>query len=336
MGKKTSINNIAKELGISPTTVSFVLNGRAEEKRISDKLVKIVLSYVEEIGYKPNSIARSLRTGKTNTIGLIVEDISDVFFSTIAKHIEEKAYENGYRIIYSSTEDNPEKAKELIDMYRDRHVDGYIIIPPDGIDKEIKDLIASGKPVVVLDRYIEDASIDYITVNNQESVYEAVKKLIESGRKNIAFVTLNSLQSQMMGRLAGYEQALEEHSLPQYIKEVSYENVDTSIKHIVSLLQRKPEIDAVFFATNYLGVSGLKAIRELNLKIPEQLSVVCFDDYELFEMYTPSISCIAQPIEELAENAINILLARLRKGGMEKKAQKIMLPTKFIQRESSL
>lgn len=335
MGKRTSINNIAQELGISATTVSFVLNGRAKEKRISEKLVKKVLNYIEEVDYKPNSLARSLRTGKTNIIGLIVEDISDPFFSTIAKQIEEKAYQNGYKIIYSSTEDNADKAKELIQMYRDRHVDGYIVIPPDGIEAEIKDLTASGKPVVVLDRYLKDVAIDYVTVNNLESAYNATKHLINAGRKHVAFITLSSLQSQMMDRLLGYEMATNEYKLPQYIKEISYEHVDIATKHILSFLERKPEIDAIFFATNYLGVSGLKALRDLGLSIPKQIAVLCFDDYELFEMYSPSITCIAQPIEALAENAINILLSRLKKGGIEKKAQKIVLPTTFIERGST-
>ncbi|MFD1630833.1 LacI family DNA-binding transcriptional regulator [Pseudopedobacter beijingensis] len=336
MGKRISINSIAKDLGISITTVSFVLNGKAQEKRISDKLVKKVMEYVEKSGYKPNSLARSLRTGKSNIIGLIVEDISYPFFSTIAKEIEEKAYKNGYKIIYSSTENNIDKTKELIEMYKDKHVDGYIIVPPEGIEDEINALYASGKPVVVLDRTLKDVEVDNVVVNNYDSVYKATKYLISNGFKNIAFVTLNSLQSQMLDRLSGYEQAIVEQGLMPYIKEVSYIDSEQAKKHILSFIERKVDVlDAIVFATNYLCVSGLKALKELRLHIPDKMAVVSFDDYELFEMYSPSITSIAQPTGAIAENAINLLLSRLKKQGQDKRNQKVVLPTTLIIRESS-
>src|SRR5690606_28219805 len=150
--KKTSLVDIARALNISPTTVSFILNNKAEEKRISKKLVKIVLDYVEEVGYRPNPLARSLRTGKTNTIGLMVEDITNPFFGHIARKIEEAAYKNGYKILYCSTDNNTEKTKDLITMFRERQVDGYIISPPPRVEKEIESLIQSNIPVVLFDR----------------------------------------------------------------------------------------------------------------------------------------------------------------------------------------
>lgn len=339
VSKRVSINSIAKHLGISTTTVSFVLNGKAQEKRISDKLVKTVMDYVEEIGYKPNSLARSLRTGKSNIIGLIVEDISFPFFSTIARKIEEKANRNGYKIIYSSTENDVSKTRELIAMYKDKHVDGYIIVPPEGVEKEINDLSASGKPVVLLDRSLDTVEVDNIVINNYESVYEGTKHLVENGFNRIAFITLSSLQSQMLDRLSGYEQAIEDHGLTPYVKEISYVDSEESKKHIRNFIERKGNrLDAIVFSTNYLCVSGLKAIKELDLDIPKDIAVVSFDDYELFEMYTPSITSISQPIEAIAENAINLLLSRLKKKKIDsdKDAQKVILPTTFVVRESSI
>src|SRR5690606_33710415 len=338
MGKKTSITSIAKHLGISTTTVSFVLNGKAQEKRISDKLVKKVMDYVEEIDYKPNSLARSLRTGKSNIIALIVENISFPFFSAIAKEIEEKAYKNGYRIIYSSTENDAAKTKELIEIYQDKHVDGYIIVPPEGLEEKINALRASGKPVVVLDRYLHNVETDHVLVNNYESVYSATQYLINQGYKNIAFITLNSLQSQMLERLSGYNQAIRDNNLIPIVKEVAPGDSVERQKHLLSFLERKGNnIEAIIFSTNYICVSGLKAMKQLGLNIPEDIAIVSFDDYELFEMYTPSITSIAQPIESISENAINLLLSRLNKKAAEgdKKAQKIILPTTFIPRESS-
>ncbi|HJP64174.1 MAG TPA: LacI family DNA-binding transcriptional regulator, partial [Mucilaginibacter sp.] len=153
MKKKLSIVDIANQLNISKTTVSFILNGRAKEKRISDEVVEKVLKFVKEVEYKPNSLAKSLRTGKSNTIGLMVEDISNHFFANIARLIEDKAYENGYKLTYCSTDNKTEKTREMIAMFRDRHVDGYIIAPPEGIEDDIAQLISEGFPVVLFDRY---------------------------------------------------------------------------------------------------------------------------------------------------------------------------------------
>ncbi len=296
------------------------------------------MDYVREVGYKPNSLARSLRTGKSNTIGLIVEDISFPFFSAIAKEIEEKAYKSGYRIIYSSTENNTAKTKELIDIYKDKHVDGYIIVPPDGVEEKINELCASGKPVVVLDRYLKDVEADHVIVNNYESVYEATQYLVGQGYKNIALITLNSTQSQMVDRLSGYEQAISDNGLIPIIEYIDQIDGQERQHHISTFLQKKANaIDAVIFSTNYLCVSGLKAMKRLGLNIPENMAVVSFDDYELFEMYSPAVTSISQPIEAISENAINLLLARLRKKGTEadKKIHKIVLPTTFIVRNSS-
>ncbi|MFD2144991.1 LacI family DNA-binding transcriptional regulator [Mucilaginibacter antarcticus] len=140
MKKRLSIADIAEALNISKTSVSFILNGQAEEKRISKKLVDKVVQYVEEVGYKPNLLAKSLRTGKSNTIALMVEDISNPFFASIARLIEDRAYQNGYRITYCSTDNDTAKTKDMIGIFQDRHVDGYIIAPPEGIEDDILSL----------------------------------------------------------------------------------------------------------------------------------------------------------------------------------------------------
>ena len=335
MKKKISINDIAKALGISITTVSFILNGRAEEKRISESLVKKVQDFINEVDYKPNSLARSLRTGKTNIIGLMVEDISYPFFSIIARLIEEKSYQNGYKIIYCSTENNTAKTRELINMYSERHVDGYIIVPPEGVEEDVKALIASGKPVVQVDRYLSGIETDAVVINNLESAYHATKHLIDNGYKNVALVTIDSQQLQMRDRLLGYKKAMSEVGLTQYIKEIAYDSAQ-AVQQITAFLQKEQNVDAIFFATNYLCVSGLKAINNLNIKIPQQIGVVSFDDYELFEMYSPSITTVSQPAEKIAEQVINLLLARLKKHNASKKTECIVLPTSFIVRDSSV
>jgi LacI family transcriptional regulator len=335
MKKKTSIVDIAKCLNISPTTVSFILNGRAKEKRISDQVVERVQKYINEVGYKPNTLARSLRTGKTNTIGLLVESIANPFFANIARGIEELAYKSGYKILYSSTENDTEKTKELIQLFRERHIDGYIISPPEGIEEEINALIKSGSPVVLFDRDLASVKTDTISIDNLASTYGAVKHLIESGYKNIGFVTLDSSQSQMVDRLSGYEKAIDESGLATFVKKISYQEAPENIVSLIISFLKENELDAVIFATNYFGISGLKAINELKLKVPEDIAVISFDDHDLFELYTPPITCISQPIEEIANQLITILLDKLKAGAAQEKELHI-IPTNLKVRKSSL
>ncbi len=336
MKKKLSIVDLAKQLNISPTTISFILNGKAQEKRISSELVERVLKQIEKVGYKPNALAQSLRTGKTMIIGLMVENIANPFFANIARLIEEKAYKNGYKIIYCSTDNDSSKTKDLLNMFQDRHVDGYIISPPEGIEKEVDDLIDNGSPVVLFDRYLPDTKADFIVVDNMGSTYNAVKHLIKNGYKNIAFVTLDSLQTQMQDRLKGYEKAIDEEGLNHHVKEISYyQDEENIIRHIVAYLERKPDLDAVLFGTNYFGVSGLKAIKQLNKKIPDDLAVISFDDHTLFELHSPEITAISQPIEDISEKLITILLGRLNNTAKSKKIQSEVLSPELIVRGSS-
>lgn len=338
MQKKLSIKDIARELNISATAVSFIMNGKAKEKRISDDVVKKVEKFIAKTGYKPNSLARSLRTGKTHTIALMIENIANPFFANIARQIEEKAYKSGYKIIYSSSDNDSEKTKDLIQMYRERHVDGYIITPPENIKGEIQALIEAGLPVVLFDRFVPDIDCDSVVINNEQSTYDATMHLVNQGFKNIAFITLNSLQSQMQDRLNGYEKALTEKKLPTYVKELSYTNTTDSeelIRHISAYLKRKQELDAVIFGTNYIGVSGLKAIRNLGMHIPGDLAVISFDDHDVFQLNSPSITAIAQPIDKIAEKLITLLLGKLTAPAKPKPGRTIVLPAELVIRNSS-
>jgi LacI family transcriptional regulator len=201
MKKKLSIKDIAQELNISITTVSFILNGKAKEMRISDKLIQKVNDFMKEKNYHPNQFAQSLRTGKTKMIALFVEDIADSFFASVARLIEERAYQKGYKIIYCSTEDNLEKTRELIQLFKSRNVDGYIITPPKGIEKELKQLQQEELPFVLFDRYFPKLNTDYVIIDNFKGTCDAIKHFQDQQFKNIAFITLDSGQTQMNERL---------------------------------------------------------------------------------------------------------------------------------------
>lgn len=338
MSKKLSIVDIANQLNISKTTVSFILNGRAQEKRISEELVEKVLKLVKEVGYKPNSLAKSLRTGKSNTIGLMVEDISNPFFANIARLIEDKAYENGFKLTYCSTDNKTDKTREMIQMFRDRHVDGYIIAPPEGIENDISELIQEGFPVVLFDRYLMNVTTDYVVVDNFFSTYNATKHLIAQGEcKNIGFVSFTSSQTQLQQRMQGYKMAMNEHNLKYHIKEIVYQPDNSLIiKPILNFLKKSPFLDAVLFGTNHLGSCGLRVIRDLGLSIPNDIAVVSFDDYEVFQLHYPPVSAIAQPIDKIANEIISIMVQKLVHPSADDKPHTVMLPTELVLRDSSI
>lgn len=334
--KKLSIADIARELNISKTTVSFILNKRAEEKRISAQLVERVEKFVKEVGYKPNPIAKSLRTGKTNIIGLMVENIADPFFAAVARHIENKAYQNGYKIIYCSTDNNTEKTKELLDMFRERNVDGCIIAPPVGVEAEITSLLASGMPVVFFDRHLEGIETDQVEVNNYDSILEATVRLIKEGYKDIGFITFSSTQTQMQGRLEGYRAAVQGAGLKPCILEIKFDQDENQIiQPIVQFLKTHPQMDAVLFSAVQAGTNGLKAFQQLGIRVPEDLAVIAFDDCDLFELYDPSITAIYQPIDKIAEATIDLLLKRLKKKATPGEFKKVLINTGFTLRNSS-
>jgi len=335
MSKKLSIRDIGKELGISITTVSFILNGKAKEKRISEALTEKVLKFVEEVNFKPNMMAQGLRTGKSKIICLMVEDISNnLLFAQVARLIEEEAHNSGYRIIYCSTDNKKEKAIELIRLFRDRSIDGYIITPPEGIEKEIQSLLDEGIPVVLIDRNLPSLDCNHVVIENMNSTNEAINHLIKNGFKNIAFVTLDSDQMQMADRLGGYQKAITEHGLNAYVKKVGFhDSSEQNVNEIASFLKENKNIDAIFFSTNYIGVWGLQAIKSLNLRIPDDIAVISFDDQDLFKFYSPSITVVAQPVPEISSHIIRLMLNALDEKDSE--IHQIVLPAKLIVRESS-
>lgn len=331
MKKKILISDIARDLGISVTTVSFILNGKAKEKRISEGLTKRVLDHVKKVGYKPNELAKSLRTGKTKIIGLVIEDISNPFFGNIARFIESKAYSRGYRIIYCSTDNDTDRTIELVQLFRDRHVDGYIITPSEGIRETIESLLSSQLPVVLFDRYIPSLATNFVVTDNVKGAYDATAHLAEQGYKRIALVTLYSSQTQMRDRMNGYMRAIDTYKLQPYVKKINIGDDEPTIIRDFHAFLNDQQPDAVFFATNYLAIIGLKAIRQHLTTMP---AVVSYDDHTLFKLFSPTITAVSQPIEAIADELINILLNQL--DGKEKGPKQVVLPSDLVVRESSV
>ena len=337
MKKRISIHDVAKQLGVSSSTISFVLNGKADEMRISPAMKNKILAYVKTVGYQVNMVAKSLRTGKSKIIGMLVEDISDPFFSSIARNIEIKVHKLGYKIFFSSTENNLERAKALIKIYRDRQVDGYIIAPTPGMETDIQELLNDNCPVVLFDRYFPQLETHNIIVDNFGGAYQAVQHLIANNFRNIGLVTLDSDQTQMVNRLLGYVEAIQENQLKTYIQKIPYNlDVTTIKKYVKDYISQNPELDAILFATNYLAIAGLFAIHELGLSIPKNLGVIGFDDNTHFALFSPAVSAIAQPVQEISDQVINKLIQLMEPAKEQIAPTTNILPVNLIIRDSTI
>ncbi len=340
--KKVSISDIARKAGVSVSTVSFVMNDKAVKMRISREVIEKVENVAREMGYRPNQLARGLRTGKTKTIGLIVENISNAFFATLAKTIEDEAKKYDYKVVYCSTDNDEEKARELINMLSQRQVDGYIITPTLNLAAEIQKLQAENKPVVLIDRYFpEHNEIPAVLVDNYEGVAKGTEFLIGKGYRKIALVTIETDMQHMKDRLQAYYDVLNRHGIAvedHLVKTVPYHTGrERSLDQIMDLLEGAGSaMDAVFFLTNYLGVLGIEAIKKRQIRVPEQLAVLCFDDNDIFRLYTPTISVIRQPIEAIGQQAMCTLIERLKHSGSEAfpQMEPVQLMTELIPRES--
>lgn len=332
--KAISIKDIALKANVSITTVSFIINGKAKEKAISDAVIKKVQQIISESGYKPNQIARSLRTGNSYIIGLIIEDISNSFFSRIARLIEDKAYKKGYKIIYSSTENKVEKAKELIHMFKNRHVDAYIISPIKGIESDIQMLLDENKPVILFDRNLPNLNTNYVGANHAVASYQATERFIKQGKRHIALVTTDIDVQQIAERFDGYKKAITTYALhfqQDLVLKIPFNQAEVNTMQQIKDLLMNPQIDSVLFATNYLAISGLKVIKQMGKKLDENFSVIGYDDHEAFELHTPSISTIQQPLEEIAETIIKLILTQLS-SKTKLPNQQIIIPAKLILR----
>ena len=337
MKKKILIHDIAKHLDVSIATVSLVLNGKAKEKRISDVLAEKVLKYVDEVGYKPNQLAKSLRTGKTHVIGLMVEDIANPFFATVAALIEKKALARGYRIIYCSTNNDTAKARDLLTMFQERHVDGYILALPSGVEAEVSALVRRGKPLILFDRLLPGVLTNGVVVDGATGMYEATQHLLAQGFTSLALVMAQSGQTQMAARQQGYAQALREHQLPGLVLEIALpQEPEQIMSEMQAFFEAHPACDAVLFATNYLGVYGLEALSCLGRRIPEQIAVISFDDNDLFRLHSPPITVVAQPMEVMAEEIISTLLAALEGPSDTGRLVQLQLVPQLVVRASSI
>jgi LacI family transcriptional regulator len=341
--KKVSLADIAQSLGVSKTLVSMVLNGKGDENGISKKTQERVMGLAEQLNYKPNQFARGLRIGRSNTIGLIVSDISNPFYSKLARAVEDAVSEAGYNLMICSSDESEEKEIKLLEMLINKQVDGIILSSTLDSTDHIEGLKNENYPFVLIDRIYDEVETHSVVVDNRRGAEEAVEHIIQNGHKRIAALIISpSHISTQVDRLEGYKDALKKHSIPinpYYQKVIQREDIYKNINQL--LLEWKGDRmmpTALFVSNNQIAIGCLEAIRDNGLSIPRDLSIVSFDDIDLFRLYSPPITSIIQPINAIAKNAVEVLLDELKSKEITENSEKKhkLLQTNIVIRNSVL
>jgi LacI family transcriptional regulator len=312
---RVSIKDIAQELGVSTAAVSLVLNGKEKGGRIGKVVAEKIRQKAREMNYEPNNLARGFRMGISNTIGLIVTDISNLFFANLAFHIQEEAEKFGYSVIITNTNESDLKMEKMINILKSRLVDGFIIVPTEHGKPYVQNLLKSNIPIVLIDRCIEGLNVSSVTVDNYEASKKAVKSLICRGCKNIGLIIYKSDAQNIVDRKRGYVDILKEFKLynSSLIKEINYSFIANDIAIATeSLLSNENRVDGIFYATNTLSMLGIKQLLDLNINISDDVKVVCFDKSEIFDFINVPIPYILQPISEMGKKSVDLLLEQVK------------------------
>lgn len=331
--RKDTIVSIAEKAGCSVSTVSRVLSGNASKYRISEKTAEKVMKVAKKANFTPSLLAKSLRAGMTNTIGLVIPSIENVFFAQIASILVREAKTLGYQVILTDTQEDETIEGQNISTLLARNVDGMIIMPCGSSAQKYEQLIKRGVPLVLVDRYFPNSNLlSSVSTDNYNGAKMATQFLIEHGHKDIVCIQGNPNQSPGLARKDGYIKAMEEAGLNQYTyvsgKDFSIQNGYIETKLILS---RKKRPSAVFACSNQIILGAIKAIREAGLTIPEDISVVAFDDNSLFDYFDPGITSVSQPLSEISMLALKMLMDKMER---PEEAANVLVPPKLVIRSS--
>lgn len=312
MFEPVTIKDIAKALGLSTSTVSRALRDTHE---ISAATKKIVLAYAKEINYQPNPIALSLKERRSKSIGVVVSEVANSYFSQAINGIESIAYDRGYHVIISQTHESYDREVINVQHLASRSVDGLLVsLSSETTDiSHLTSLHDRGLPIVFFDRVADEINTHKVIANNEKGAYQATEYLIKSGYKRIAHLTSSSHLSISIERLSGYEAALKDNGMvvnPQYIKHclhggMLYEETETAIKELMAL---KDKPDAIFVAGDRLSTGCLSVFKNLKIAVPEDMAIGGFSNSDVLDLFNPSLTSVRQPAFEIGQLATEMLL----------------------------
>jgi len=346
MQEKVTILDVARLAEVSPSTVSNLLNGRAERMKLSTK--ERVEQAISQLGYRPNLAARGLKTGVAPLIGLIVPSVANPFFGIFARHVEEVSMESGYQVLLGNSGRDPISEQGYVEALWGHGVRGVILGTSPEDFMHLSALLEQGLHIVAFERpsqQIDEHISDSVGVDNVEGAYLAVSHLTALGHQRIGFVSGSLRTVNRHDRLAGYRRALDEAAIQydetliwQGVSDIDFgdaETMEMGRQGARELLSQPNPPTALFTINDMVAFGAYAGIRDLGLKVPEDVSIVGFDDIALTEVVDPQLTTVKQPVEDIARFAVERLLGRLQ-GNYTELASHKALPPKLIIRSSTI
>ncbi|PCK20482.1 catabolite control protein A [Bacillus pumilus] len=328
-----TIYDVAREANVSMATVSRVVNGNPNVKPTTRKKV---LEAIDRLGYRPNAVARGLASKKTTTVGVIIPDISSIFYSELARGIEDIATMYKYNIILSNSDQNTDKELHLLNTMLGKQVDGIVFMGGNITDVHVEEFKRSPVPIVLAASVEEQAQTPSVNINYEQAIYDSVQLLVKKGHKRIAFVSgpmsepINSVR-----KLAGYKRALEEAGIAfddVLVAEGDY-SYDSGIEALANLLKQSDKPTAVIAATDEMALGVIHGAQDRGVSIPEDLEVIGFDNTRLSLMVRPQLTTVVQPTYDIGAVAMRLLTKLMNKEQVED--QIVELPHRIEERQST-
>jgi LacI family transcriptional regulator len=328
-----TIRDVAERAGVSPITVSRVINNSGY---VSQETRSRVEAAIAELQYVPNSLARSLRFKRTHTLALVLTDITNPFWTTVARGVEDAASQCGFNVILCNTDENEAKQSEYLNVLLQKQVDGFLLVPARSTPDPIVLIQSQKVPTVVLDRQVPGAQVDIVRGDSEGGAYQLVRLLLSLGHRRIAMLSGPVSISTAADRVTGYRRALHEVGLEAQAELICYGEYtqESGYQMAQKALSLTPRPTALFAANNFIAIGALRALREVGMRVPEDMALVSFDDIPPAFVIEPFLTVAAQPAYEMGHRATELLLARLS-GQAPPECQEIVLPTEIIVRRSS-
>ena len=301
------MKDVAKEAGVSTATVSRVLSGRGE---VRDGTRERVAVAAEKLDYRPNAVARSLREQSTRTLGLIIPNVRNPFFTEVARAVEDAARERGYSLMLGNTDEDPEKEAEYLDVLTEKRVDGLIVSPARASVPRLEALARDRFPVVFLDRYVRNVQAPVVRADGRRAVDELVGYLVDLGHERLGVISGPPETVPGRERLEAFLRGAEARGVPvedTYVKVGNFRR-ESGLRAMRELWELAEPPTAVFAANNLMALGALQALKRAGVRVPEEMSFASFDDVSWFELAAPPVTAIAQPVGELGGGAAGALL----------------------------
>jgi len=327
---KPTIYDVARAAGVSIATVSKVINNTG---RISDKTRMKVNKVMEELRYQPSMVASALTGKRMNTIGLLLKDLANPFFAEVARAVEDRGQELGFNVVMCNTDNDSDKEAGYITLLMQKKVDGIIVATDFRNHTILKDLVSDDFPVALISQEIPELAVDSVLVDDYLGGYQVTNHLISLGHRSIAMIAEDGRSS--LGRIRGYRQALEDAGIPfdESMLITCEATVEEGYRNGGRFLDTLNPLTAIFASNDLLAVGVMKAARERNIRIPDDLSVVGFDNTILAAFIDPPLTSVAQPIQDMGRQVVDFLVKRIE--GENKMKQRVVLMPELVIRNST-